>query len=468
MTSDTTTTNGTLATIRAYVRTQFAIEQDDPDFSDSVHLFEEGYVDSIGLVSLIAYLEAAFEIKLGESVLFSDEFTTVEGIASVVDAARADAVPLAPAQREGQVRPFTRADLPAVTELYEEVMRSGTRNPPPGLASYIASFFLDHPHVDPELPSLVYEGADGRIVGFIGSHTRRLSWRGERIRLACSGQFVVEAKSRSLAAGTYLLKAFFDGPQDLTVTDGGVPALQEMWEGLGGKAVTASNVRWTKVFRPWRHTTATLAEGRSFLETLGWLGTPVWAALDGVTRLLTRRFRAAEFKGTATDLTPESYLAAIDDVRSAYALVPEYDEEFLRWQFAEMKRVKSRGPLRARALRAADGGIAGWYVAYLPRGRQGSVVSLAAAPSRAGDVLSLLFADAEAAGVTAVFGRVEPGFQAALHQAGVAVSPVRSTTLVHTRRDELYATLFRGDALLTRFEGEWWAGFQHEPHQDPV
>src|SRR2546425_837095 len=83
------------------------------------------------------------------------------------------------------IRPCERADLPEVASLYEYVMRSGTRNPPLGLAEYFERTFFDCPWTDPEIPPLVYKDGGGRIIGFLGSHVRRLRLDGHPIRLAC-------------------------------------------------------------------------------------------------------------------------------------------------------------------------------------------------------------------------------------------------------------------------------------------
>ena len=83
------------------------------------------------------------------------------------------AEPPAARPRRG-VRPCRRDDLPQVAALYEAVVRSGRRSPPPRLEAYFERTFFGCPWADPEIPSLVYQGADGAILGFIGSHVRRL------------------------------------------------------------------------------------------------------------------------------------------------------------------------------------------------------------------------------------------------------------------------------------------------------
>src|SRR5215208_4444216 len=104
------------------------------------------------------------------------------------------------------VRPVDREDLPAVGDLYELVMRSGRRRAPPGLPSYFERTMLDQPWADPGLPSLVYEGPGGRLLGFIGSHVRRARLDGRAIRVRCAGQLVSDPAERRRGVGALLLR----------------------------------------------------------------------------------------------------------------------------------------------------------------------------------------------------------------------------------------------------------------------
>ena len=70
--------------LERWVRRQFRVAPEDPRFSLSVPLFEAGYVDSVGVVELLAFLEEEFAVHLPDDALMSDEFSTIEGIAAIV------------------------------------------------------------------------------------------------------------------------------------------------------------------------------------------------------------------------------------------------------------------------------------------------------------------------------------------------------------------------------------------------
>ena len=110
------------------------------------------------------------------------------------------------------IRPLTRDDLPAVASLYERVARSGGTVPAAPLADYLARLCLDAPWVDPEIPSLVSEQGDGRIVGFLGSYPRRLRLDGRALRVGCSGHLVADpATALDTFAGIALDRLYIEG-----------------------------------------------------------------------------------------------------------------------------------------------------------------------------------------------------------------------------------------------------------------
>jgi acyl carrier protein len=71
--------------VEAFVRGHFNVSPSDPGFGREVDLFESGYVDSVGVAELLDYLAHEFEVEIPESELFSDEFSNIDGIASIID-----------------------------------------------------------------------------------------------------------------------------------------------------------------------------------------------------------------------------------------------------------------------------------------------------------------------------------------------------------------------------------------------
>lgn len=70
--------------LERFLRQSFQIADDDAFFTRHVNLWEEGYVDSAGVVETIAHLESRWGVRLPEEVVFDPRFTHVAGIAAVV------------------------------------------------------------------------------------------------------------------------------------------------------------------------------------------------------------------------------------------------------------------------------------------------------------------------------------------------------------------------------------------------
>lgn len=70
--------------LRNYIRENYRVSQDDPDFTDNVHLYDYGYVDSFGSVQLKAFVESRFAVHFSEADLTAVPMNTVEQIAGFV------------------------------------------------------------------------------------------------------------------------------------------------------------------------------------------------------------------------------------------------------------------------------------------------------------------------------------------------------------------------------------------------
>ena len=71
-------------TISEFIKDHFEIG-DDPDFSNDVHLFNEGFVDSFGAVEIIHFIEENFNIQITQKDITLYPMNTVNEIAEVVE-----------------------------------------------------------------------------------------------------------------------------------------------------------------------------------------------------------------------------------------------------------------------------------------------------------------------------------------------------------------------------------------------
>lgn len=71
-------------TISEFIKEKFEIG-DDPDFTNDVHLFNEGFVDSFGAVEIIHFVEETYGISITQKDITLFPMNTVNEIATVVE-----------------------------------------------------------------------------------------------------------------------------------------------------------------------------------------------------------------------------------------------------------------------------------------------------------------------------------------------------------------------------------------------
>lgn len=69
--------------LEAYIRDKFDIG-DDPDLTCDTHLFDEGFVDSLGAVEIVCFIEEKFEIQITQKDLTLYPMNTINEIAEVI------------------------------------------------------------------------------------------------------------------------------------------------------------------------------------------------------------------------------------------------------------------------------------------------------------------------------------------------------------------------------------------------
>ena len=70
--------------LRNYIRENYRVPQDDPDFSDTVHIYDYGFVDSFGSVQLKTFIESKYSVQLSQKDLTTIPLNTVEQMAGFV------------------------------------------------------------------------------------------------------------------------------------------------------------------------------------------------------------------------------------------------------------------------------------------------------------------------------------------------------------------------------------------------
>jgi methoxymalonate biosynthesis acyl carrier protein len=70
--------------LEQHIREHYEIDADDEDFSRDVHLFDYGFIDSIGATTLIAHIEGKYGIEVTNQDLMLYSLNTVNEIAQYI------------------------------------------------------------------------------------------------------------------------------------------------------------------------------------------------------------------------------------------------------------------------------------------------------------------------------------------------------------------------------------------------
>jgi hypothetical protein len=355
------------------------------------------------------------------------------------------------------VRPFVEDDIPQVAQLYWKVMRGRKGRAPTTLYSSIRQLYFANPWLDKAIPSLVYE-EKGKVIGFLGVIPRKMSLRGQSIRVAFGGNFAVDPEFRTTMAGLRLLSTYLAGGQDLSQTDSANDISRALLVRLGFTTILPLSIHWLRPLRPAR--LAAHAAGRllspglaASLELAAW---PFCAPVDAMaSRVRFSPFRQTEPRLQAAELDTGTLLSCMAEFRAGRALWPEYDAASLEWLLDYMEQTKAHGNLRKLILRDGKGKIAGWYVYYWGRGKVAEVVQMGGPREFTKDVLDHLFHDAWSRGAIALHGVVDPQLMSDLSDKNCFFTCRGGWTVAHSRNRELLQLLNNGDALLSRLDGEW-------------
>jgi acyl carrier protein len=70
--------------LERHIRERFEIDDDDEEFTTDVHLFDYGYVDSVGATDLIAHIESTYGIQVTNQDLMLYPLNTIREISEFI------------------------------------------------------------------------------------------------------------------------------------------------------------------------------------------------------------------------------------------------------------------------------------------------------------------------------------------------------------------------------------------------
>lgn len=354
-----------------------------------------------------------------------------------------------------RIRACTPADMPRVADLFHAVFRNAPGPAPASLQQHLLELFFGTPWQDPELPSLVYVASDGTVRGFVGVIPLRMSLRGRPIRVALASSIMVEKPNEHPLAGAGLLRAFLNGPQDLSLSDDANHTSVAMWKRLGGRSVPVESMDWLRVLRPAGFAFSVAAERIPLTR----IARPIGSLIDGIAiRLGLNPFRLksrATARSIEVGLHDESLIRHLREFAGSYSLGPHWDNDGLQWLLDQAAENRRHGDLVAIAVYGKAAHPLGCCLYYSRPNGVAHVLQLMSSPESAGIVLDGLFEHARQNRCVAVRGRTHNRYIDDLFSRGCFFFN-RGTVVVHSRHPDVIEAARSGDALMIGLAGEAW------------
>lgn len=358
----------------------------------------------------------------------------------------------------GGIRPAVDEDVPAILALYGRVYPGGSGRTLERRGAYLQRILMENPWRSDDLPSLIYENGAGQIVGFLGVMPRPMLMRGRLIRMAVSHHLMVDPASRTTLAGVSLLKAFLAGKQDLSICEPEAQAIRTMWEALGGTTALLQTLHWTWPIRPMEYLAWVLRKQRK-LAPVASAVRPACRALDAVVTMMRHRSHPPAGNNRHRELAPAALLECIEESARRCSLRPVYDLPTLTWLLDILAGKKRWGELRVEMVCNASDRVVGYYLYYAKPGGVSEILQVGTRTGSMRELLDHLAHDARAGGSLALAGRLDPRYAPDISDRLSYFKYGGNWFLIHTRDPEVERALYRGDAFLTRLEGEWWIPF---------
>ena len=354
-------------------------------------------------------------------------------------------------RKRSQIRACVPEDMPRIADVFRAVFQGLPGPAPTSLHQYLLELFFEAPWHDPELPSLVYIAPDDMVRGFIGVTPLRMLFQGKQIRAALGSQYMVENAKDNPLAGVALLKAFINGPQDVSITESANSIAVPLWTKLGatlavGEHALVAGASSSRV--------CSFAFGKTTFSVK--VARPICMATDSVAT--PRRFRLKAKVAARTidaDLNDHFLTDYLRDFAAQYSLRPFWDTDSLRWRLNHAAQNRHRGSLVCRAVYGKAMRPFGCYLYYARRNGVANVLQLMTSPDGAGIVLDSLLEDAYQKRCVAVRGRTHSRYMDQLLLRDCIFRPT-GAVLLHSRNAKIMETACSGNALLIGLAGEEW------------
>jgi len=350
-----------------------------------------------------------------------------------------------------------RRDLEQVVAQYRTIGAGAARRPLDEVTTTLRQMMLEQPSFGDDAPrSLVHEGRDGRIVGFMGVVPRRWQLGSRMLVGATTTGFVVDARHPdAMVSALWLARRSIAQGQDFTFVDRPTPTVVKLFGLVGAEVLPGHGYDFRLPLR--QHEVARMRLRERVRYRRWW---PAVAPLDRVARRLATALDARGPRPddvSAVQLEPATADTVLETRRSLathYGPCLVDDAALSRWQFDYMASYRSRGEFRWLVARA-KGEAVGWMLYYVRDDQPSEVTSVIALPRHKAAVVGALVRAAYDDGCTALIGTAGAAMAHELIDHGAVIEGA-DRIQVRSRDPEVMAAFRTNRALVTGLEGEVW------------
>ncbi|MCK9554060.1 hypothetical protein, partial [Aquamicrobium sp.] len=294
------------------------------------------------------------------------------------------------------IRALTEQDLPVVANMLQQVLRHKNSPAPASLVDYMRSFYLSAPGCGDDITSLVHVTDAGEVSGFIGVHVLPMAWNDRKLRAAICSSFMVAKGNRDPMAGARLMKAFMDGPQDLSFSETANHISTQMWTRLRGITLPQYSLDWIRIIRPCSFAVSMI--GQRFSPAR--LFNPLAFVTDNVWR---KRLKPGEARWTATaptgmapvalrtrEINRAEFAELAEPLTAHFALKPHWPTVALDRILSDAADKPDWGQFVMVSVTTASGASVGAFAYHALKGGIGRVLQIMSRPGQAGAVIDCL------------------------------------------------------------------------------
>lgn len=358
-----------------------------------------------------------------------------------------------------EVRPFTASDVSVVAEMFQRILRKTRQPATSSLEAYLQELFLDAPDAQPDITSLIHKRDDGSVSGFLGVLPLALDFEGRPLRGALCGTMMVDRHTEDPFAGARLVRAFFAGPQDISLTETANDVSTAMWRKMRATVLPDYSLEWIRLIRPAGFMVELAAAGIGAARVFSPLARPIDALIrrrstDGEAHW-SHFTRLPKASLVDADVDEDELLDLFPKLTAHYPMRPTWHRDTLARTIVHARRKANYGQGVRRVVRTGSGHPVGLYIYYGDSGRIGRAIQVMSLPGQEGAVIDNMIAHAASNGLVALRGRTQPALLNAMLGRRFAFVHA-SSSIVHARDPALVQPFLDGRAFFNGFAGESW------------